>query len=150
MILNNGFTISQAFMFCIGNKDKINQIFNYLYEIYHKSKISQNSILSNEIKLFKNSFENLCRSLKDSDVDLSKFDDIKNLKKKSDNIINQEKPSPIVYHFTTGVNWKGKTNTFSKRYYDKNEDEKEVEYTTGEEPTTIVNENEKKEKHRKI
>lgn len=120
-----------------------------MYEIYHKSKNSQNSILSNEIKLFKNSFENLCQSLKDSDVDLNKFDDIKNLKKKSGNIINQEKQSPIVYHFITGINWKGKASTSSKRYYDKNEDEKEVEYTTGEEPTTITNENEKKRKAQK-
>ena len=124
MVLNNGFTIAQAFMFCIGkiNKEKTNEIFNYLYEIYHKTKNSTKSILSNEIKLFTNSFENLCRSLKAVDVDLSKFEDIPNLKKKSDIILNVEKPLPNIYGFTSGINWRGKKGTIS-RYDDKKEQE---------------------------
>ena len=119
MVLNNGFIISQAFMFCIGKleKEKINKIFNYLYEIYHKTKNSQNSFLSNEIKLFRKSFEMLCSSLAASGVGLRKFDDIHHLKKKTNIIINQEKPSLIIYHLISGINWKGKMSISSTRLY---------------------------------
>ena len=37
-------------------KEKINKIFNYLYEIYCKIQNSKKSILPNEIKLFSNAF----------------------------------------------------------------------------------------------
>lgn len=100
-VLNNGFSISQAFMFCIGKleKDKINEILNYLYEIYHITKDSIKSILSDEIKLFQSAFENLFRSLKNSDVDLSKFKDLPKLSKKSSEaILNIEKPTQFHIH----------------------------------------------------
>lgn len=136
-VLNNGFSISQAFIFCIGklDKDKINEIFNYLYEIYHISKSSTKSILSNEIKLFTNSFENMCRSLKGLDVDLSKFEDLTKLKKKKELIINEEKPSPILYSFPTGIYWRGTTTSLS-RYDDKKFEEKETKITIESEITT--------------
>ena len=141
-VLNNGFSISQAFIFCLGKleNDKINEIFNYLYEIYHITKQSQQSILSNEIKLFINSFENLCRSLKGSKANLSKFEDIPNLKKKDDIILNEEKPKPNLYSFPGGTIWKGKTIAYSN--YGK-EDEKETEITIEEE--ILSTKNEKKE-----
>ena len=129
--INNGFSISQAFMFCVGklDKDKTNEIFNYLYEIYHMTKESSNSILSKEIKLFKNSFENLCRSLISSDVDLSKFTDIPKLSKKSDNtILNEEKPAPISFSFPKGIVWQGAKKDYY-RYDDRKDDDKEMKIT---------------------
>ena len=115
-VLNNGLTISQAFIFFIGklNKNKVNEIFNYLYEIYHKTKDSTESILSSEIKSFKNSFENLCRSLKASEVDLSKFEDVSNLQKKIDNniFLNEIRPNPIPYTLPK----ESKSNNFNKNY----------------------------------
>ena len=66
-----------------------------IYEINHITKDSTKSILSDEIKLFQSAFENLCRSLKGSDVDLSKFKDLPKLSKKSSEaILNVEKPTP--------------------------------------------------------
>ena len=77
-VLNNGFSISQAFIF---------------------SKTSTKSILSKEIKLFTNAFENLCRSLKGADVNLNKFEDLKDLGKKSEIILNEEKPTINQFSF---------------------------------------------------
>ena len=126
-------------MFCIGKleKDKINEIFNYLYEIYHITKDSTKSILSDEIKLFKSAFENLCRSLKGSDVDLSKFKDLPKLSKKSSEaILNVEKPTPISYSFPNGIYWRGTTRTY--RYEDKREEDKEMKVTLNDEETTTA------------
>ena len=74
-ILKNGFSISQALTLIIGKleKNEINEIFNYLYEIYKTTKESTNSILSKEINIFKNSFESLCLLLIDAKVDLSDY-----------------------------------------------------------------------------
>ena len=79
-VLKNGYSISKEFIFYIEKleKEKINKIFNYLYEIYSKTKNSTNSILSNEIKIFSNKFEDLCQSLIDSKVNLDKFDELPN------------------------------------------------------------------------
>ena len=79
-VLKNGYSISKEFIFYIEKleKEKINKIFNYLYEIYSKTKNSINSILSNEIKIFSNKFEDLCQSLIDSKVNLDKFDELPN------------------------------------------------------------------------
>ena len=129
-VLNNGFSIAQAFIFCVGKMEKsqINDIFNYLYEIYHVTKNSTKSILSNEIKLFINAFENLCRSLKGAEVDLSKFEDITKLKKKSDTILNEEKPKPNSYTYPGGIFWRGKTYNFSM-YDDKKGEDRETKIT---------------------
>ena len=111
-ILKNGFSISQALMLCIGKleKTKRSQIFNYLYIIYKVTNESTNSILSNEINLFKNSFENLCRSLNDAGVDLSDFK-LSDLKGKNNTmLLNEQKPKPIVNPFETGIKWKGNSD----------------------------------------
>ena len=147
-VLNNGFSISQAFMFCIGKlkDDKINEIFNYLYEIYHIVKESTKSILSVEIKLFNNSFQNLCRSLINSKVDLSKFADIPKLSGKIDNaILNEEKPSPISYSFPKGIMWKGSRKDYYNRYEEKKEEEKDIQIYM-EEKKDKIEETKKEEK----
>ena len=102
----------------------------HLYEIYHKMKHSKKSILSNEIKLFNNSFENLCRSLIGCGVNLKNFSDIPKLTKKDDIITNEEKPSPNIIAFTSGINWRGKNSSSSGDY--KNEED-EVKLTMNEE-----------------
>ena len=134
-VLNNGFFISKAFIFCLGKleEEKINEIFNYLYEIYHMTKDSTNSILSAEINLFKISFENLCRSLKGSGVNLSKFEDLSRLTKDKSNIIlNEEKPVPKLYSFQRGIIWKGSNLYYRKYEYDKEDEEKNVRITINE------------------
>ena len=130
-VLNNGFSISNAFILCCGKLDdtKIDEIFNYLYEIYHMTKNSTNSILSTEVKSFKNSFEDLCRSLKDSGVDLSEFEDLSGLtKKKSNYFLNVEKPSPILYSLPKGKKWHSEIQIF-RNYNNIEEEEKEIEIT---------------------
>ena len=144
-ILKNGFLISQAFMFCIGklDTDKINRIFNYLYEIYYKTKNSSKSILSNEIKLFSNAFENLCLSLEESNVKLNNFEDISTLTKKKNIIINEEKPTPNSFKFQSGVSWRGKDSSSSK-YDDKKEGIREMKVTMDEENVPTTNKIEEK------
>lgn len=121
-------------MFCIGklDKEKINKIFNYLYEIYHVTKSSTKSILSDEIILFKKAFENLCCSLKGENIDLDKFDDLKKLSKKNETIINEEKHSPKSFSFPNGELWLG-TNKTSTRDDFKSDEEKVIRVTMDEE-----------------
>ena len=139
--------MAQAFIFCIGKLEerKINEIFNYLYEIYLVTKTSSNSIISKEIKLFSNAFENLCRSLKGSEVDLNEFKDLPNLKENDNIIINEEKPSPKAIKFQSGIYWKGK-NSYSRNEL-KLEEEKEIKIIMDEEiiskPTTVKTEEKK-------
>jgi len=118
-------------MFCIGklDKEKINKIFNYLYEIYQVTKSSNKSILSDEIILFKKAFENLCCSLKGENIGLDKFDDLKKL---SEKIINEEKPSPKSFSFPNGELWLG-TNKTSTRDDFKSDEEKVIRVTMDEE-----------------
>ena len=85
-------------MFFIGKSEDydMQKIFNYLYEIYQRTNNSRNSILSNEIELFKTAFENLCSSLKGAGVDLGSFKKIKNVQtSKFSN--TEQKPRPISF-----------------------------------------------------
>lgn len=101
-------------MLCIGKlKNKqINKIFNYLYEIFLIANNSNKSILSSEIKYFINSFINLCISLKSSDIDLKKFDELPKIEKGGELALNEEKPSPSILSFQTQIFWKS-SNAFS-------------------------------------
>ena len=111
--LKNGFQICKSFMFCIGkmDKDKINETFNHLYEIYKQTKNSTRSILSNEIIMFKDAFENLCLSLVNSGTNLSKFDALPKLTNKKEKILI-EKLRPISYIFPRGISWNKKRSEF--------------------------------------
>ena len=151
-ILKNGFSISQAFMFCIGklDDDQINTIFNYLYEIYNQTKNSSKSILSKEIKLFSNAFETLCLSLKDSNVKLKNFEDLPTSIQTKNIIINEEKPTPNLFKFQSGVFWRGKGSSYPK-FVDKNDEITEIKVTMDKEnipmPTKKIEE--KKEENDK-
>ena len=147
-ILKNGYSISQAFMFCIGKleNEQINSIFNYLYEIYITLRKSRKSILSIEIKNFVNAFETLCSSLKGSDVDLSKFSELDKLEKKRGLILNEEKPLPNTYPFKSGSFWKS-SNTYIPSYKKKDEDFK-TNISIEKEP--IINPIQKNEEPNKI
>ena len=143
-ILKNAYSISQAFMFCIGKlKNKqINEIFNYLYEIFLTTKNSNKSILSLEIKYFINSFINLCSSLKGSDIDLKKFTELPKIEKGGELALNEEKPSPNVLSFQTGIFWKS-SKAFSIEYKRKNVENNIIEVTIEKEsaPRPVINNN---------
>ena len=66
-------------------------------------------------------------------MNLSKFEDLSKLSKKSENIIlNEEKPSPTLYYFPKVTYWKGNMENY-KNYYDRDEEEKEMKITLNEE-----------------
>ena len=144
-VLNNGFQICKAFMFCIDKleKNKINETFNYLYEIYNHHKNFNNSILSKEIFMFKAAFESLCITLKNSGVNLSKFE-LPNLENKNETT-QMQKQRPNSFNCTRGIFWSKKKLEKGKSVLDL-EKENEVNFPIDDNPSfPIESKNQEKE-----
>ena len=144
-VLNNGFQICKAFMFCVEKleKNKINETFNYLYEIYNQHKNFNNSILSKEIFNFKDAFESLCITLTNSGVNLSKFE-LPNLKNKKE-ITQAQKPRPNSFIFNKGIFWSQKRREKDKYAHLDLEKENEVNLSIEDNlPNILLDKNQEK------
>ena len=100
-----------------------------------------------------NSFENLCYSLKQSNVKLSNFEELKNIKGNRSKIIDEEKPNPIIFNSKNEILWKG--SQFYERSNEnindfEDEEENEILITIDSEENKIQYNEEKKKKKKKM
>ena len=98
--------ICQAFPFFISKIDKkeVEEKFNFLYTYYIQSRYSNKCFISSNILAFNNAFEALCENLKNSNLDLSRFDKV-NKGKKNLAFGNIIFPNPVIVSPPFRSNW---------------------------------------------